>query len=99
MGELWDFNPACALAIAGACLRHTDENPFATLLALSRQTVTHVDTEITDAEGRKMFQPSSFALDEYCPPITKLADHNIRDLLRRRLGYVMWRNWDKHSDE
>lgn len=99
MGELWDFSPACTLAIAAASLRHHDENPFSTMLALSRQTVTHIDKEVSTEEGQNVFGPSSFALDEYVPPIANPLSGDMRNVIRRRIGLLMWRNWDRYSDE
>ncbi|OAA33969.1 MYND finger family protein [Metarhizium rileyi] len=101
MGELWDFHPACNLTIAATYLRHRDENPFATMLAMSRQSVVR-GTELEppgDALGDNLtaLASSSAVLDEYAPP-TAIGDGCSKAGLRRRIGLLMWHNWDKFSD-
>ncbi|KHN97544.1 MYND finger family protein [Metarhizium album ARSEF 1941] len=101
MGELWDYSPACNLTFAAGCLQHKDQNPFATMLAISRLSVTGIDKELEDdlcEEGFKTFEPSATILDEHAPPITEEQGFGMETVLRRRIGLLMWRNWEKFSE-
>lgn len=81
-------------------VRHVDENPFTTLLAATRESVTHklhcVAADL-DAERRLVYGSSGTALDDLAPPATGPDAAVARDVVRRRLGLLMWRNWDKFA--
>ncbi|QLI69201.1 uncharacterized protein G6M90_00g055530 [Metarhizium brunneum] len=101
MGDLWDFNPACNLTIAAGNLRHQDQNPFATMLAMCRLSVTNSDAGLQEeicGEGYQTFEPSSTILDDYAPPIKIEQGCETETVIRRRIGLLMWRNWDKFSE-
>ncbi|KJK79340.1 hypothetical protein H634G_04931 [Metarhizium anisopliae BRIP 53293] len=101
MGDLWDFNPACSLTIAAGNLRHQDQNPFATMLAMCRLSVTNSDAGLREEiceEGYQTFEPSSTILDDYAPPIKIEQGCETETVIRRRIGLLMWRNWDKFSE-
>ncbi|KAG8417018.1 hypothetical protein J3459_013071 [Metarhizium acridum] len=101
MGDLWDFHPACNLTVAAGNLRHQDQNPFATMLAMCRLSVTNSDAELEGEiceEGYQTFEPSSTILDDYAPPVRVEQGCETETVIRRRIGLLMWRNWDKFSE-
>lgn len=69
------------------------------MLTLTRDSVTHdmscVQANL-DAENLDMRRPTNTVLDEYAPPVDS-DDPMKRDAIRRKMGLLMWRNWDKFS--
>ncbi|ODA81265.1 hypothetical protein RJ55_04229 [Drechmeria coniospora] len=100
VGRLWDDEALATLASCRRLLRHRDENPFAALLTRTRKSVSHaLGTVLADLEGEKrdMLRPTNTVLDEHAPPVPAEGEVLFGDLLRRHLGLLMWRNWDKFS--
>lgn len=89
----------------GKMLRHQDENPFATLLTMTRTSVVcpstygipeSLQSELT-LEKRNVYMKIGAALDEYAPPMHVHGEKKTKDVVRRKLGLLMWRNWDRFS--
>ncbi|KND89023.1 hypothetical protein TOPH_06313 [Tolypocladium ophioglossoides CBS 100239] len=100
VGPFWDQHPFLTLVLFSRLLRHEDENPFATMLALTRDTVTHgMRCMQGDLESEKldMCRPTDTVLDEYAPPVDSEDDPMKGNVVRRRIGLVLWRNWDKFA--
>ncbi|KAI9158920.1 lactose permease [Paramyrothecium foliicola] len=101
VGQLWDQNPMLTLVAATKLLRHVDENPFATLLVMSRKSVNHsLDSVAKDLkeEKKQLSTAAEGTVDQYAPPITTDHVNGLKGILRRQLGLLMWRNWDRFSD-
>lgn len=97
----WDRQPFLTLVSLSALLRHEDENPNAALLTLTRQSVIHqMDSVKRDLETEKKFtfQSSGTKLDELAPPLKVGDPEDSPAAVRRRLGLVLWRNWDRFSE-
>ncbi|KJZ73421.1 hypothetical protein HIM_07215 [Hirsutella minnesotensis 3608] len=100
IGHHFDSHPFLSLAAASNLLRHEDENPFATLLTITKEAViSDVGTVRKELESEKkdLYRPANTALDELAPPVAEGADPKSRDVVRRRLGLIMWRNWDRFA--
>ncbi|KAF7559438.1 hypothetical protein G7046_g4727 [Stylonectria norvegica] len=79
-------------------LQHKDINPNATMLTMTRESVTTPsapNAEDFRAEARQLFVPSGTVLDKYAPPVKGVR--MAREFLRRQLGLLAWRDWDKIS--
>ncbi|PHH84598.1 hypothetical protein CDD83_1680 [Cordyceps sp. RAO-2017] len=101
VGDNWELHPLYTLVTMSRLLRHQDENPFATLLAIDCESVTHDMESVQkdlDAEFADLHRPTNTALDELAAPVPDLGKADARELTRRRLGLVLWRNWDKFSN-
>lgn len=97
----WDRKPFLTLVSLSALLRHEDENPNAALLTLTRQSVIHRMDSVKkdlDTEKKLTFQSSGTKLDELAPPLKVGDPEDIPAAIRRRLGLVLWRNWDRFSE-
>lgn len=82
-------------------LRHEDENPNATLLTLTGLSVVHQMESvkrILGIERELLFERAGTKLDEYAPPLAAGDPEDTKAAIRRRLGIVLWRNWDKFSE-
>ncbi|KAH6893434.1 hypothetical protein B0T10DRAFT_457537 [Thelonectria olida] len=98
------FSSFTTIAMLSGLLRHKDENPAATLLACSREMVNtpvvRLLPELKEdlrAEQRLLWTRSGTALDEYAPPLVG-TDLSSVEAVRRRLGLIMWRDWDRFSE-
>lgn len=83
-------------------LRHEDENPFATFLTSTRQSVTGVvDSVQKDLKQEKqlLYKKAGTILDEYAPPLPSDERAEMRDIVRRQTGLLLWRNWDRFSEQ
>ncbi|KAF7549131.1 hypothetical protein G7Z17_g6612 [Cylindrodendrum hubeiense] len=97
----WDRKPFLTLISLGALLRHEDENPNATILTLTRESVIHQMDSVKkdlEAETQLIFQSSGTKLDELAPPLAVGDPEDTPAALRRKLGLVFWRNWDRFSE-
>lgn len=52
-----------------------------------------------DTEKKLTFQSSGTKLDELAPPLKVGDPEDIPAAIRRRLGLVLWRNWDRFSEQ
>jgi hypothetical protein len=83
-------------------LRHVDENPFATLVTMSQDTVTIPTASVAKEMKREkelLTEASGTALDGLAPPLQMDQQGKLRDVIRRRMGLFLWRNWDRFSDQ
>ncbi|KAK5994601.1 hypothetical protein PT974_05080 [Cladobotryum mycophilum] len=100
LGTLWDRFPHLCHVVFTKLLRHQDENPFATMLAMTRESVSvpvNTNRELYEKEQLLLHAPSGTELDEYAPPLGD-KDITLKSVLRRQLGLVVWRNWDQFAD-
>lgn len=84
-------------------LRHHDENPFATLLIMTRQSFTHSETsrvkQLIAAEKNKLFQPVSQSLDAIAPPVQNTDHKYSAACVHRHFALQVFdREWDMFSD-
>lgn len=84
-------------------LRHHEENPFATLLIMTRESftksVTRRATELKAAEKNKLFQPVSQSLDSIAPPVQTTDNKYSAACVHRHFALQVFdREWDKFSD-
>ncbi|PFH62625.1 hypothetical protein XA68_12699 [Ophiocordyceps unilateralis] len=99
IADSWDEHPLSAIMFSAKILRHHEENPYATLLMLTSTSVNHglpSVYEAIDKEAVNLFSETSTALDQLAPPVLD-AWKNPRAAMRRALGLLMWRNWNKFS--
>jgi hypothetical protein len=82
-------------------LRHEDENPFATAMAATQDSVLHtldsVEKDLVE-EDKLIGKPAGTELDilASCP---SAGDTDVdMKILRRVTGLIFWRNWDKFFD-
>ncbi|KAM4055726.1 MYND finger domain-containing protein [Hirsutella rhossiliensis] len=100
VGHHWDVHPFLTLVAFSNLLRHEDENPFATLLTITRDSVMHGMPCLganLQSERQHLYRPYNAVLDELAPPAAAGDKADVRDVVRRRLGLLMWRNWDKFA--
>lgn len=96
-----DVVPMVTAVMFGELLKHVDENPHATLLTISFNTVAHAleaILPILSEERDLVTHEAGTKLDELAPPISPATMHKKRDVARRIEGIAMWRNWDKFSE-
>ncbi|KEY69014.1 hypothetical protein S7711_03317 [Stachybotrys chartarum IBT 7711] len=101
VGSSWEHGPLITMLSACKLLRHEDENPFATLLTSTRQSVTEiVDSVQKDLKQEKqlLYKKAGTVLDEYAPPLLADERAEMRDIVRRQTGLLLWRNWDRFSE-
>jgi hypothetical protein len=84
-------------------LRHEDENPFATLLIMTRVSFTQSKSpramELLAAEKNKLFQPVSESLDSIAPPVQTTDNKYSAACVPRHFALLMFdREWDSFSD-
>lgn len=84
-------------------LRHEEENPFATLLIMTRESFTKSQTlraeELIAAGKNKIFQPVSQSLDSIAPPVQTTGNKYSADCVHRHFALQVFdRNWDMFSD-
>ncbi|UKZ68466.1 uncharacterized protein TrAtP1_009501 [Trichoderma atroviride] len=102
-GHLFDTNaPLCFLTFS-PLLRHHEENPFATLLIMTRGTFTRSDNprtrEIIADEKVKLFQPVSQSLDSIAPPVQTTDNKYSAACVHRHFALQVFdREWDMFSD-
>ncbi|KAH7308116.1 hypothetical protein B0I35DRAFT_483397 [Stachybotrys elegans] len=101
LGENWIGNPLQAALAATCLLRHEDENPYATFLAADTYCVVVFDSipSDRDAELSLFTTKAGTILDEYAPPVgPNGVEDNHQNRMRRLMGLVAWRNWDRIAD-
>ncbi|UNI16475.1 hypothetical protein JDV02_002906 [Purpureocillium takamizusanense] len=100
IGDLWDMHPLLTLVAFSRILAHRDENPNAALLAHTAGCLFHNDPVVSkdkDREEEFMYKPTKTVLDEYAPPVPADISHDDPKSIRRNLGLLMWRNWDRFA--
>lgn len=68
---------------------------------MTRESVTHsLPTVENDLNREKdlLYQEAGCVLDKYAPPIKQDEKPESRNAVRRRMGLVFWRNWDRFSE-
>jgi hypothetical protein len=101
LGENWLGNPLLTVLAAARLLRHADENPFATFLAADTYCVLASNTNPAEIEAEYgMFSSKTgTVLDEYAPPVgVENVPDDYVNRMRRHMGIIAWRNWDKFAD-
>jgi hypothetical protein len=82
-------------------LRHQDENPFATVMAVTRDGVRHgieaMEKDLAE-EDKLVYRPAGTELDSLAPCVSEDDKDSEEKSLRRMIGLVLWRNWDKFFD-
>ncbi|KAF4980304.1 hypothetical protein FZEAL_3675 [Fusarium zealandicum] len=102
-GPTLDCYPLLVVTTLGFLLQHADINPNATLLTVTRESVDHkfelesVQKDLAK-ENELMYESSGTKLDDLAPPIAREDNHDSRPAVRRKLGLLMWRSWDKFSE-
>ncbi|KAK7408096.1 hypothetical protein QQX98_009751 [Neonectria punicea] len=97
----WDRRPFLSSVVLSDLLRHEDENPNATLLTLSVKSVVHQMGSVKkdlNTEREALFERTGTALDQYAPPLREGQLDDTKGAIRRKLGLILWRNWDKFSE-
>lgn len=84
-------------------LRHADENAFATLLIMTRESFTKSKTprakELIAAEKSKIFEPVSQSLDAIAPPVRTTDNKYSAACVHRHFALQVFdREWDSFSD-
>ncbi|KAF4461775.1 MYND finger family [Fusarium albosuccineum] len=100
-GPFFDKVPLMTMAILGHLLQHIDINPHATLLTTTRKSVCHeLESVRNDLEQEvlDMHVESGTPLDKLAPPLGLTFITNSPEAVRREIGLLMWRNWDKFSN-
>ncbi|KAM5372074.1 hypothetical protein ACJZ2D_007724 [Fusarium nematophilum] len=100
-GDLFDTLPLLTVAILGHLLQHQDENPNATLLTATRKSVDHQLNSVQKdlaKEKALLWQNSGTKLDELAPPLEPGESEDSPKAVRRMIGLLMWRSWDKFSE-
>lgn len=72
------------------------------MLIATRSSVTNPHSTLRkdlDAERLLLHNPSKTILDEYACPAKASGTEGLDVILRRQLGLLLWRNWDKFSDK
>ncbi|KAL9474022.1 hypothetical protein ACSS6W_008402 [Trichoderma asperelloides] len=102
-GHLFDINPEICFLSFSPLLRHEEENPFATLLIMTRENFTKAKSprlrKLIAAEKTKIFQPVSESLDSIAPPVQSTGNLYSADCVHRHFALQVFdRKWDMFSD-
>ncbi|GJN68079.1 hypothetical protein PLICBS_002122 [Purpureocillium lilacinum] len=100
IGDVWDFHPLLSLTAFSRVLAHQDENPAAALLVHTGSTVYHSDPSVAKdlaKETELMSRETKTVLDVYAPLRPADVSQHDPQYIRRELGLVMWRNWDRFA--
>ncbi|KAL7917903.1 hypothetical protein ACQKWADRAFT_305654 [Trichoderma austrokoningii] len=103
-GNSFDLQPLLCLLSFSRLLRHTDENPFATLLIMTRESFTKSQNlrakKMMAAEKKKIFEPVSQSLDAIAPPVqTTDNKYSAALCVHRHFALLVFdREWDSFSD-
>ncbi|KAL6890859.1 hypothetical protein GGI43DRAFT_425328 [Trichoderma evansii] len=103
-GHVFDIDPQMCFLSFSPLLRHEEENPFATLLIMTREIFAKSEKtpqlgELIDAEKIKIFQPVYESLDSIAPPVQSTDDIYSPDCVHRHFALQVFdRNWDMFSD-
>ncbi|RFU73039.1 hypothetical protein TARUN_9212 [Trichoderma arundinaceum] len=102
VGHLFDIDPQLCLLSCSPMLRHEDENPFATMLAMTRESVIQSGSPNIDAliseEKHNLSHPVSESLDAIMPPVQAADGQYSAASVPRHLLLLLYRNWDLFSD-
>ncbi|KAM0264934.1 hypothetical protein ACHAQJ_000450 [Trichoderma viride] len=102
-GHLFDIYPELCLLSCSLLLRHEDENPFATLLTMTRESVILPEStniaKLVAAEKRYIYQPTFEPWDALVPPVRVTGNKYSAACLSRHFALLLLhRNWDLFSD-
>ncbi|KAL7791841.1 hypothetical protein V8C37DRAFT_416589 [Trichoderma ceciliae] len=102
VGHLFDIDPQLCLLSCSLLLRHQDENPFATMLAMTRESVIQSGSpnieKIIAAEKHNLYHPVFEPLDAITPPAQAIVKNYSAACVPRHLALLLYRNWDLFSD-
>lgn len=79
-----------------------DENPFATMLTMSRESVVQSQSSnveaLVAAEKHNLYHPAFEPLDTMTPPTQAAGENYSAASLPRHMGLLLFRNWGLFSD-
>ncbi|KAH6603548.1 hypothetical protein Trco_008323 [Trichoderma cornu-damae] len=102
VGHLFDIDPPLCLLSCALLLRHEDENPFATMLTVTRESVVQSESPAVEkliaAEKHNLYHRAFEPLDTMMPPAQNAGEKYSAASVPRHLALLLYRNWDLFSD-